>query len=580
MNISEKCFNDLKKNRLIALFSPNNVEECLTSYELFSSLGITLEVAFRTEYAEKGIAAICDRYDGALVLAGTVLTPQQAKSAINAGAAGIVSADYIPEVVDICIENEVMCVPGGLTDAGKQLVRKAEEMGCSLEELRTRYPYQWIYKLFPAFMGSRSMMEYAKAWKGPFRGLTVVYTGGITAANLNEAVKTDPEGIFCGSALTRNIHNPGRTRGDAEKWIHIVRGKPGISRVRVSRDAGSAPKRVVTFGEMMLRLSPEKGIRLKHTTAFQAFFGGAEANVASALAGFGMDTRFVTVFPENPIAENALGVLKAAGVDTQFILRKDGRMGIYYLEHGAGLRPSGVVYDRAHSAFSQIEPGDVDWEQVLDGADWFHWTGITPALGDNAASCLKEGLILAKEKGVTVSADLNYRKKLWTEDKARSVLSELMPYVDVLFGNEEDPIQVFGIKPEGTDVEKGRLNREGYQKLAAELVKMFGFKKVAISLRESISASENAWSACLYDGEKFFEGPRYHILIVDRVGSGDAFAAGLIYGFLTGKKDPEALSFGIAAACLKHSVFGDFVQASVEEVERIAQGKTGGRVQR
>lgn len=580
MNISEKCFNEMKKGRLIALLSPNSVEECVTSYELFSSLGILLEIAFRSGYAGKGLAAVRGRHPGALVLAGTVLTHKQAEEAVDAGAAGIVSADYIPDVVEFCAEKDVMCVPGGLSDAGKQLVQKAEVYGCSLDELRTRYPYQWVYKLFPAFSGGRSLMGYAEAWKGPFRGLTVVYTGGISSSNLDEAVKTDPEGIFCGSALTRDIYDPEKTKEEAEKWIGIVRGKPVPSRARVIKATAPSAPRVAAFGELMLRLSPSKGLRLQQTSGFQAFFGGAEANVAASLAGFGLETRFVSALPENPVAENALGFLKRAGINTDFILRKEGRLGIYYLEHGTGPRPSLVVYDRAHSSFSRIEPAEVDWEKILDGVSWFHWTGITPALGDSVAECLKEGLILAKEKGVTVSADLNYRKKLWSEDKARAVLSELMAYVDVLFGNEEDPIRVFGITPKGTDVESGKLNREGYREPAAALVKRFGFKKAAFSLRESISASENIWSGCLYDGKKFTEGPRHRLFITDRVGSGDAFAAGLIYGFLTGKKDAEALAFGIAAACLKHAVYGDFSWASVDEVERFARGETTGRVKR
>jgi 2-dehydro-3-deoxygluconokinase len=268
------------------------------------------------------------------------------------------------------------------------------------------------------------------------------------------------------------------------------------------------------------------------------------------------------------------------GVDTRFILKKGKRIGVYYLEHGSGPRPSKVIYDRAYSAFSEIKPSNLDWERILDDVQWFHWTGITPALGDSVASSLRQGLEAAKKRGITVSADLNYRKMLWSEDKAKEVMTGLMEYVDVLFGNEEDPMRVFGVRPKRTDVAAGKLNVEDYRELASTLLKRFGLKKVAISLRESLSASENIWSACLLSGNKFIKSQKYRIWIVDRVGTGDAFAAGLIYKLLMGKTDKEALDFGVAAACLKHSICGDFNLVSVEEVERMVGGETSGRVQR
>ena len=330
----------------------------------------------------------------------------------------------------------------------------------------------------------------------------------------------------------------------------------------------------------MLRLSSPHGVRLSRARTFDVHFGGAEANVAVSLSNFGMFSRFVSALPLNDIGANALSVLKMYGVDTQFIRRFGQRMGTYYLEHGSGPRPSKVVYDRGLSALSQLKPGDVEWERVFQDADWFHWTGITPALSESLAELLQEGLEAANKLGIKVSVDLNYRKKLWSEKEARSCLTALMPYVNVLFGNEEDPIRVFGLTPKDSDVEKGRINVEGYKELAESLVKQFGFEKVAITLRESISASENFWSAVLFDGKKLYQGPRHHVWIVDRVGTGDAFAAGLIYGFLKGKTEPDALSFGIAAACLKHSVLGDFSLATVEEVEAFAEGQNTGRVQR
>ena len=582
MEKSEKVFLEIKKNQLIALLAPESTVECVTAYELLLPFGIILEIALRSEHAAKGIRAIIEKYPDALVLAGTVMTRRQAEDAIGAGAAGIVSADYIPAVVDICVENNVMCVPGGLADVGKQLVQKAEAYGCSLEELRQKYPYQWVYKLFPAFSGKLSHMDLPRSWKGPFKDMTVIYTGGITLDTLKEAVRKDPHGIFCASALTKNINQTETMKEEVEQWKKVF--KPHPSRAvkaspRKSLDAALTPK-VVTFGELMMRLSPSPGVRLLQTRNFELNFGGAEANVAVSLARFGLHAFFVSALPDNDLGDKACNTLKMYGVDTKFIVRKGNRMGIYYLEHGSGPRPSKVIYDRAHSSFAEMMPGDWDWDQVLADVQWFHWTGITPALGDSVAASLRDGLEIAKGKGITVSVDLNFRKKLWSEEKARTVMTELMPFVDILIGNEEDPIRVFGIQPKGTDVSAGKIDVEGYRELAEALVKRFGFKKVAITLRESLSASENIWSACLFNGKNFTQSPRHRVWIVDRVGTGDAFAAGLIYSILKGKTDSEALSFGVAAACLKHSICGDFNLVSVQEVERLAAGETTGRVQR
>ncbi|MGD2295856.1 MAG: KHG/KDPG aldolase/sugar kinase fusion protein [Candidatus Aminicenantes bacterium] len=582
MNKSEKVFRSIQKSQLIALLTPKSPNECVKAYELLKPSGIVLEVALRSERAVAGIKSILKKYPDAAVLAGTVMTREQAEKAIRAGAAGIVSADYIPEVVEACVQSDVMYVPGGLSDAGKQLVQKATKYGCSLEELREKYPYQWIYKLFPAFSGKLSNMDLPLSWKGPFKDLAVVYTGGITLNNLKEAVQKAPEGIFCASALTKNIDKPALMKEEIQRWRDAL--KPSVSKPqkikKVQEPLERLVPRIVTVGELMMRLSPPVGIRLQNVQNFDVNFGGAEANVAVSLARFGMNAAFVTALPQNDLGDHAFSVLRMHGVDTRFILRRGKRIGIYYLEHGSGPRPSKVVYDRAHSAFSELGSSDLDWTQILEGAQWFHWTGITPALSDSVAASLRKGLALAKKKGITVSVDLNYRKKLWTGEKAREVMTELMPFVDILIGNEEEPQRVFGIKPKGTDVSSGKLDMEGYRELSRALVKRFGFRKVAISLRESISASENIWSACLFDGKKFVKSPKHRVWIVDRVGTGDAFAAGLIFSLLKGKTDREALHFGVAAACLKHSICGDFNLVSVEEVERVAAGETAGRVQR
>jgi 2-dehydro-3-deoxygluconokinase len=255
-------------------------------------------------------------------------------------------------------------------------------------------------------------------------------------------------------------------------------------------------------------------------------------------------------------------------------------MGLYFLEYGSGVRPSRVVYDRAGSALAEVAGTEFDWDGILDGAQWFHWTGITPALGMGPARALQAGLEAARRKGLTVSVDLNYRKKLWTEAEAREHLTALMPYVDICIGNEEDPLRVFGIGAAGSDVEKGRLDADGYRELTRALLRTFGFRKVAVTLRQSLSASQNRWSACLDDGNEFRLSNPYSVSIVDRVGTGDAFAAGLIHAWLQGLSDGEALEFGVAAAAWKHSLFGDFNLADADEIERLASGQRGGRIQR
>ncbi len=339
-------------------------------------------------------------------------------------------------------------------------------------------------------------------------------------------------------------------------------------------------KKVVTFGEIMLRLSPPGYQRFVQAESFDVVYGGGEANVAVSLANYGLDSYYVTKVPAHEIGQAAVNSLRRFGVKTDFILRGGDRLGIYFLETGAAQRPSKVIYDRANAAITQVKPGEFDWEHIFEGAKWFHFTGITPALGDNVAEVTLEALKVAKKKGVKVSADLNYRKKLWSPEKANQVMSKLMEYVDVSIGNEEDAEKVFGIKAAASDVTTGQLNEEGYREVAKQLADRFGLEKVAITLRESLSASDNNWSALLYDGQNFYRSRTYKIHIVDRVGGGDSFAGGLIYSLLNGKSSAEALEFAVAASCLKHSIFGDFNLVSVAEVETLAQGDASGRVQR
>jgi len=339
-------------------------------------------------------------------------------------------------------------------------------------------------------------------------------------------------------------------------------------------------KRVVTFGEIMLRLSPPGYTRFIQTNSYDASFGGGEANVAVSLALFGVHASFITRLPGHEIGRAAAGALRRYGVDTSGIVFGGDRVGIYFLEKGASQRPSKVIYDRAGSSLATAGEGDFDWESVLAGADWFHFTGITPALSDSVAALCLSACRTAKAMGVTVSCDLNYRKNLWSREKAGSVMSKLMPYVDICIANEEDAADVFGIRAENTEVSRGALSREGYEEVARSLSRRFGFKKAAITLRSSISASDNRWAALLFDGEKCMHSREYPIHIVDRVGGGDSFCAGLIYGLLSGFDDQKALEFAVAASCLKHTVEGDFNTVTVDEVLRLAQGDGSGRVQR
>jgi 2-dehydro-3-deoxygluconokinase len=342
-------------------------------------------------------------------------------------------------------------------------------------------------------------------------------------------------------------------------------------------------KTVVTFGEIMLRLAPPGFERFLQSPQFVATFGGGEANVAVALAGFGWPAAYVTVLPTNhPIADAVVGEMRRFGVDASRIVRAKGRMGVYYVETGANQRPSKVVYDRDNAAIALAKPGDIDWDRSFDGAGWFHITGITPALSASAAELSLEAVRRAREKGLTVSCDLNYRKNLWKYGKpAAEVMRELVKSVDFAIANEEDVQMALGIQA-AVDVHSGKLDREQYRSLAEKVLREFGnLKAIAITLRESFSASHNGWSACFADGKEFLTSRHYDIShIVDRVGGGDCFSGGLIYGLQALPSHQEALEFAVAASCLKHSIPGDFNRFSVEEVQALVKGGGSGRVQR
>ena len=338
--------------------------------------------------------------------------------------------------------------------------------------------------------------------------------------------------------------------------------------------------KVITFGEIMLRLAPEGYLRFVQSEKYLATFGGAEANVAVSLANYGVDVSFVTKLPKNEIGQSAINSVRKFGVDTSKIVRGGERVGIYYCEKGASQRPSKVVYDRAYSSISMAKKGDFDWASIFEGVDWFHFTGITPALSDDVAEICLEAVQEARARGIKVSCDLNFRKKLWSKEKAGEVMGKLCHYIDYCIANEEDAKDVFGIEADDTDIYSGKLNREGYISVAKKLTDRFNFKGVAITLRESLSANDNNWSAMLYtNGEAVFS-KKYAMHIVDRVGGGDSFGGGLIYSLLNGYEPQKAIEFAVAASCLKHSIEGDYNMVSVAEVETLAGGDASGRVQR
>jgi 2-dehydro-3-deoxygluconokinase len=340
--------------------------------------------------------------------------------------------------------------------------------------------------------------------------------------------------------------------------------------------------KVITFGELMLRLSPPGFERFLQTSAFVATFGGGEANVAVCVAQFGLESVYITALPKNPIGDAAVRALRAEGVNTDLIVRSGHRIGIYYAEAGASQRASNVIYDRARSSISEMKADAVDWKAAFTGADWYHVTGITPALGPNGVESTKASIAAARAAGVRISVDLNFRKKLWTEAQAQQVMGPLMRDVDVVIANEEDLQSVLGVHVPGTDVTSGQLNLDGFREAAERVTRDFGPKMVAITLRESLSASDNGWSAVLWNATTgtMHRSQRYDVRLVDRIGGGDSFAGGLIYGLVTGRSPEASLRFAVAASALKQTIPGDFNRVAVEEVDRLEKGDASGRVQR
>ena len=338
--------------------------------------------------------------------------------------------------------------------------------------------------------------------------------------------------------------------------------------------------KIVTLGEIMLRLSTPGNTRFVQSDSFDVVYGGGEANVAVSCANYGHEAYFVSKLPKHEIGQSAVNALRKYGVKTDFIARGGDRVGIYYLETGASMRPSKVIYDRAHSSIAEADPCDFDFDAIMEGADWFHWSGITPAISDKAAELTKLACEAAKRHGVTVSVDLNFRKKLWSKEKAGQVMGELCQYIDYCIANEEDAKDVFGIEADNTDIYGGKLDRNGYISVAKKLTDRFNFKGVAITLRESKSANDNDWSGMLYTNGQAYFSKKYSMHIVDRVGGGDSFGGGLIYSLVNGFEPQQAIEFAVAASCLKHTIEGDYNMVTVAEVNNLAGGDASGRVQR
>jgi 2-dehydro-3-deoxygluconokinase len=340
-------------------------------------------------------------------------------------------------------------------------------------------------------------------------------------------------------------------------------------------------KKVVLFGELMMRLSTKRHERIVQAREFDVIYSGAEANLGVALAAFGVKSCLVSSVPPNEVGQACLNYLRQFGLDLNHVRHNGSRLGIYFVETGAAQRPSIFLYNRKGSSITELRTGDFDWDEIFAGKDWFHFTGITPALADSVADLTREACIAASKRGVAISCDLNFRKKLWSKEKAREVMSGLMEYVDVLFTNEEEAETVFGIKSGDSDVTNGKLSHAGYEGVAATLCEKFRLKYVSISLRESLSATVNNWSGALFDGKKFYVSRKYHIdYIVDRVGGGDAYSSGIIYGLLTGQSLQDAVDFAAAASCLKHTIHGDFNLVTFDEVLALMNGDGSGRIQR
>lgn len=569
----------IQKVKMVPVIALERVEDAAPLARALAEGGLACaEVTFRFPDADKCIKEMKKACPEMLIGAGTVLSKGQVDSAISAGAEFIVSPGFNPDVVSYCLVKKITVLPGCATPTD---IEKAIGFGLT------------CVKFFPA--EANGGVKMLKALSAPYNKMTFMPTGGISETNMN-----DYYALKCVTACGGSFMVPSQAikEGDWGKITELTKklvaklsentgNETSVQEILDHKDIAEAmrcpslaDKRVITFGELMLRLAPEGYYRFLQADKFQATFGGGEANVAVSLANYGMDAAFVSKLPKHEIGQMAVNSLRKFGVDTSLITRGGERVGIYYLEKGASQRASKVIYDRAGSAIATAAKDDFDWDEIFAGAGWFHFTGITPALSDELAAICEEACIAAKERGIIISCDLNYRNKLWSKQKAGEVMGRLCKYVDVCIANEEDAADVFGIKASGTDITGGTLSHEGYKAVAKQLAERFGFSYVAITLRESLSANDNNWAAMLYDTKDFYFSKKYPVHIVDRVGGGDSFGAGLIYAMTHGYAPADTIEFAVAASCLKHSVEGDYNMVNVDEVQKLAKGDGSGRVQR
>ena len=572
-----KIFKQIEKIGIVPVIILDNEKDALPLGKALSAAGLLCaEITFRTEAAEKAIKVFAKNFPDFLIGAGTILSPEQADKAIAAGAKFIVSPGLNPKVVEHCVNLGYPIIPG-VSTAGE--IEQAMSFGLE------------IVKFFPA--EAAGGLKFIKAISAPYPNVKFMPTGGINAQNIAEYAAFSKV-IACGGSWMvskelisskdfKKIEEESSIALQIVKEARNPKKNPDaltpLSYPKTSTETNQAPK-VITMGEIMLRLSPTGFSRFVQADALELVFGGAEANVAVSLANFGMQSSYITKLPAHEIGQAAVNSLRRYGVDVSGIIRGGKRVGIYFLEKGASQRASKVIYDRANSAIAEASPSDFNWKEIFKGASWFHFTGITPALSKNAAEICLEACKTARSMGITVSCDLNYRKKLWTPDEAKETMSSICEFVDICISNEEDAEKVFGITSKNTVVSSGKLNEKGYKEVAAKLCKKFGFQKVGITLRESTSASENNWSAMLYTKGKAYFSKKYTMQVVDRLGGGDSFAAALICAELKGFKPQKQIDFASAASCLKHSINGDFNQVSFDEVLTLAQGDASGRVQR
>ena len=573
-----KIFKQIEKIGIVPVIVLDNEKDALPLGKALSAAGLfCAEITFRTEAAEKAIQVFAKNFPDFLVGAGTVLSPEQADKAIAAGAKFIVSPGLNPKVVEHCVNLGYPIIPG-VSTAGE--IEQAMSFGLE------------VVKFFPA--EAAGGLKFIKALSAPYPNIKFMPTGGINAQNIAEYAAFSKI-VACGGSWMvskelisskdfKKIEEESAIALQIVKEARNPKKSPGALTAlsfdsKPSTKTNQAPK-VITMGEIMLRLSPTGFNRFVQADALELIFGGAEANVAVSLANFGMQSSYITKLPAHEIGQAAVNSLRRYGVDVSGIVRGGKRVGIYFLEKGASQRASKVIYDRANSAIAEASPEDFNWKEIFKGASWFHFTGITPALSKNAAEICLEACKTARSMGITVSCDLNYRKKLWTPDEAKETMSSICEFVDICISNEEDAEKIFGITSKNTNVSSGKLNEKGYKEVAAKLCKKFGFQKVGITLRESTSASENNWSAMLYTKGKAYFSKKYTMQVVDRLGGGDSFAAALICAELKGFKPQKQIDFASAASCLKHSINGDFNQVSFDEVLTLAQGDASGRVQR